>query len=67
LSQSPFFVLSLRPGVLIRDPETGRLATDGEELPRNSFWSRLLADGDVEEDTPEEQVEQNEQNEEPNP
>jgi hypothetical protein len=59
-----FFVLRLPPGVLVRDPQTGRIVTDREELPRNSFWQRLLADGQVEEETAAAPVEQNDKDKE---
>lgn len=43
-------VLKIKPaeGKAIRDPLTMQwLSRDGEEKPRNSYWLRRLADGDV--------------------
>ena len=45
------FRLRLPPGIMIRDPETGRLAEDGLTYPRTTFWTRLLASGEVGEQT----------------
>jgi hypothetical protein len=41
------------PGLIVRDPVTKiPLAADGETKPRNSYWLRRLADGDVRETAP---------------
>ncbi|EGM7825835.1 DUF2635 domain-containing protein [Escherichia coli] len=43
-------MMKIKPaeGKAIRDPFTMQLlAPEGEEKPRNSFWLRRLADGDV--------------------
>lgn len=38
-----------KEGVTLRRPDTGRtLAVDGEKVPKNSFWRRRIAEGDVE-------------------
>ena len=47
--ESPSFVLDVPDGVLIRDPQTGRIAQTGESVPRAGFWGRRLAAGDVRE------------------
>lgn len=35
------------PGLLVRKPVGGHLAEAGEEVNRESYWLRRLADGDV--------------------
>lgn len=36
------------PGVLVRDPVTaGHLPEQGAVVPRNTYWLRRLAEGDV--------------------
>lgn len=35
------------PGITVRKPVGGYLATEGEEVNRDSYWLRRLADGDV--------------------
>ncbi len=35
------------PGLVIKKPDGSKLAADGEQLPRTSFWLKRLADGDV--------------------
>ncbi|MND24074.1 hypothetical protein D3C80_144880 [compost metagenome] len=35
------------PGLIIRKPDGNKLAVEGEVVPRNSFWLKRLADGDV--------------------
>lgn len=35
------------PGLLVRKPVGGYLAEAGEEVNRDSYWLRRLADGDV--------------------
>lgn len=35
------------PGLLVRKPVGGYLAEAGEEVNRESYWLRRLADGDV--------------------
>lgn len=40
--------VSPAPGVKVRDPQTLRHIPDaGQLVPRDSFWLRRLADGDV--------------------
>lgn len=34
-------------GLTIKKPDGSKLAADGEVVPRNSFWIKRLADGDV--------------------
>jgi hypothetical protein len=43
------FLVKIPPGVMLRDPESGRVAVTGEEYPRTGFWGRRLAAGEVEE------------------
>lgn len=40
------------PGLTVRKPVGGYLAESGEEVNRDSYWLRRLADGDVLEVTP---------------
>lgn len=40
------------PGLTVRKPVGGYLAEAGEEVNRESYWLRRLADGDVLEATP---------------
>jgi hypothetical protein len=48
------FLKPARPGLIVRDPETGAaLAAGGETKPRNSYWIRRINDGDAVEVTPE--------------
>jgi hypothetical protein len=36
------------PGLKVRDPKSGlHLSADGQRVPRDSYWLRRLADGDV--------------------
>lgn len=35
------------PDLLVRKPVGGYLSTEGEEVNRDSYWLRRLADGDV--------------------
>lgn len=45
---STFRIKPSRAGLIVRDPETRRpLAAEGEEKPRETYWLRRLADGDV--------------------
>ncbi|MBP8219728.1 MAG: DUF2635 domain-containing protein [Aeromonas sp.] len=46
--------LYLKPkeGLTIRKPDGSKLATEGERVPRTSFWLKRLADGDVAEVKP---------------
>ncbi|MBA3027442.1 MAG: DUF2635 domain-containing protein [Desulfobacterium sp.] len=40
--------LKPKPGVLVKDPVTGKpLATEGEEKPDTTYWRRRITDGDV--------------------
>ena len=39
--------LKPKPGLTVRKPDGNKLAADGEVVPRNSFWLKRLADGDV--------------------
>ena len=41
--------LYLKPkeGLTIRKPDGGKLAAEGEQVSRTSFWLKRLADGDV--------------------
>ncbi|MBL1321511.1 MAG: DUF2635 domain-containing protein [Methylophaga sp.] len=42
------FLKPANPDVLVRNPERGgHLALEGEVVPKNSYWHRRLADGDV--------------------
>lgn len=34
-------------GIVVRKPVGGYLSADGEEVNRDSFWLRRIADGDV--------------------
>lgn len=36
-----------RPGLLVRKPEGGHLAADGETVTWSTYWQRRLDDGDV--------------------
>lgn len=49
MNPSPSFRVKLAAGVLLRDPYSGRVVTTGESVPRDTFWTRRLADGDVSE------------------
>lgn len=50
---SDLFLKPSRPGLIVRDPETGKpLAEEGETKPRNSYWLRRKKDNDVIEATP---------------
>lgn len=40
------------PGMTVRKPVGGYLADEGEEVNRDSYWRRRLADGDVVEAKP---------------
>jgi hypothetical protein len=41
--------LKLKPatGLTIKKPDGSKLSTEGEVVPRTSFWIKRLADGDV--------------------
>jgi hypothetical protein len=42
------FLAPARPGLIVRDPETGKpLDAAGEYKPVNPYWKRRLAGGDV--------------------
>ncbi len=42
------FLKPSNANVLVRNPERGgHLAIEGELVPKNSYWHRRLADGDV--------------------
>lgn len=42
------FLTPARPGLIVRDPETGKaLAAEGECKPRDTYWIRRINDGDV--------------------
>ncbi len=42
------FVKPARPGLVVRDPETGKpLAAEGETKPKNGHWVRRIKAGDV--------------------
>lgn len=42
------FLKPANENILVRNPERGgHLAVEGEQVPRNSYWYRRLADGDV--------------------
>ena len=35
------------PGLVIKKPDGSKLAAEGEQVSRTSFWLKRLADGDV--------------------
>jgi len=41
------FIKPAAPGLKVRKPVNGYLATDGEEVNAESYWLRRMADGDV--------------------
>ncbi len=47
MNTSPSFRVKIPAGVLLRDPESGRIVTTGESVPRDNFWARRLAAGEV--------------------
>ena len=47
------FLVKIPEGIMIRDPESGRVAVTGEEYSRTGFWGRRLAAGEVQELAPE--------------
>jgi Protein of unknown function (DUF2635) len=47
VTQRASFVVRIPDGIILRDPQTGRVAATGEEYPRDGFWSRRLAAGEV--------------------
>ena len=50
MSELTTFEIQPAPGLLVRDPLSAKpLAAEGEAKPRNKFWLRRLADGDVHE------------------
>jgi hypothetical protein len=47
------FVRPVSPGLIVRDPITRQpLPSEGAEKPRDTYWLRRLADGDVVEVAP---------------
>ena len=49
----PVFIKPARPGLVIRDPQSGLpLPPDGKAVVPDAFWRRRLADGDVVETKP---------------
>lgn len=50
MKEETFFIEPTRPGLIVRDPVTAQpLPEAGAEKPRNSYWLRRVADGDVRE------------------
>jgi len=41
------FLKPSNPSVLVRNPDGGHLAIDGQWVPKNSYWHKRKTDGDV--------------------
>lgn len=41
------FLKPKNPKVVVRNPDGGHLAVDGQWVPKNTYWHKRKADGDV--------------------